>query len=174
MKHFAWFTLAILVSSIPAQSQEQKQAAPEPIGNTKPCLVVKHKGTVGRRLLWTALIGIPIAPGAKYDHVDAINFQKAKPSYKGKELQEFQAQGVRVMILKRTISSITCILHAKLAVNQRARRRNPSTSPSQPTKSKRPNHQLSRGLSTTEVLAADAASQRRSTVGCRTSCPCTM
>ncbi|HXN53136.1 MAG TPA: hypothetical protein VN943_14485 [Candidatus Acidoferrum sp.] len=101
MKHFAWFTLAILVSSIPAQSQEQKQAAPEPIGNTKPCLVVKHKGTVGRRLLWTALIGIPIAPGAKYDHVDAINFQKAKPSYKGKELQEFQAQGVRVMILEK-------------------------------------------------------------------------
>jgi hypothetical protein len=99
MKHLLWFTLALLASSIPAQSQERKQAAPEPAGNAKPCLVVKHKGTVGRRLLWTALIGVPIAPGAKYDHVDAINFQQAKPAYKGKELQQFQAQGVRVMIL---------------------------------------------------------------------------
>ena len=101
MKHLLWFTLALLASSIPAHSQEQKQAAPEPAGNAKPCLVVKHKGTVGRRLLWTALIGVPIAPGAKYDHVDAINFQQAKPAYKGKELQQFQAQGVRVMILEK-------------------------------------------------------------------------
>jgi hypothetical protein len=62
---------------------------------------VKHKGTVGRRLLFTALIGVPIAPGTKYDHVDAINFQKAKPAYKGKELQGFQAEGVRVMILEK-------------------------------------------------------------------------
>ena len=101
MKHLLWFMLALLVSSIPAQSQEQKQTTSEPVGNAKPCLVVKHKGTVGRRLLWTALIGVPIAPGAKYDHVDAMNFQQAKPSYKGKELQGFQAQGVRVMILEK-------------------------------------------------------------------------
>lgn len=37
----------------------------------------------------------------KYDHVDAINFQKAKPAYKGKELQGFQAEGVRVIILEK-------------------------------------------------------------------------
>lgn len=101
MRHLLWSTLAFLMSSIPAQGQEQKQATSEPAGNAKPCLVVKHKGTVGRRLLWTALIGVPIAPGAKYDHVDAINFQQAKPAYKGKELQRFQAQGVRVIILEK-------------------------------------------------------------------------
>jgi hypothetical protein len=101
MKHSLWFTLALLAASMPAQSQEQKQATAEPAGNANSCLIVKHKGTVGRRLLWTALIGVPIAPGAKYDHVDAINFQKAKPAYKGKELQAFQAEGVRVMILEK-------------------------------------------------------------------------
>src|ERR1700730_7409475 len=101
MRHFFWFTLALLASSIPAQSQEQKQATSEPAGNAKSCLIVKHKGTVGRRLLWTALIGVPIAPGAKYDHVDAINFKKGQPAYKGKELQQFQSEGVRVMILEK-------------------------------------------------------------------------
>jgi hypothetical protein len=99
MKQLLWFTWAVLVLYIPAQSQEQKQGAPEPAGNAKSCLIVKHKGTVGRRLLWTALIGVPIAPGAKY--VDAIGFQNAKPAYKGKDLQRFQAQGVRVMILEK-------------------------------------------------------------------------
>ena len=101
MRHLLWFTLAVFVLSIAAESQEAKQAAPDPTGNAKSCLIVKHKGTVGRRLLWTALIGVPIAPGAKYDHVDAINFQNAKPAYKGKDLQGFQAQGVRVMILEK-------------------------------------------------------------------------
>lgn len=101
MKHLLWFTLALLAASMPALSQEQKPATVEPASNAKSCLIVKHKGTVGRRLLWTALIGVPIAPGAKYDHVDAINFQKAKPTYKGKELQAFQAEGVRVMILEK-------------------------------------------------------------------------
>src|SRR6266849_1409447 len=101
MKHLPWFTLALLASSIAAQSQEQKPVTAEPAGSARSCLIVKHKGTVGRRLLFTALIGVPIAPGAKYDHVDAINFQNAKPAYKGKDLQAFQAQGVRVMILEK-------------------------------------------------------------------------
>ena len=101
MRHLLWFTLAVFVLCIPAESQEAKQAAPDPAVNAKSCLIVKHKGTVGRRLLWTALIGVPIAPGAKYDHVDAIDFQNAKPAYKGKDLQGFQAQGVRVMILEK-------------------------------------------------------------------------
>lgn len=101
MKHLLGFIVALLVFSIPVGSQEQKQPTSEPVSNAKPCLIVKHKGTVGRRLLWTALIGVPIAPGAKYDHVDAINFQKAKPAYKGKELQGFQDEGVRVMILEK-------------------------------------------------------------------------
>jgi hypothetical protein len=101
MRHFLWFTLAACLLCIAAESQEAKQAASEPVGSAKSCLIVKHKGTVGRRLLWTALIGVPIAPGAKYDHVDAINFQNAKPAYKGKDLQGFQAQGVRVMILEK-------------------------------------------------------------------------
>lgn len=101
MRHLLWFTLAAFVLCIAAESREAKQAPAEPAGNAKSCLIVKHKGTVGRRLLWTALIGVPIAPGAKYDHVDAINFQNAKPAYKGKDLQGFQAQGVRVMILEK-------------------------------------------------------------------------
>src|SRR6266436_4760523 len=62
-------------------------------------LTLKESGTWNHQ--FAALIGVPIAPGTKYDHVDAINFQKSKPAYKGKELQGFQAEGVRVMILEK-------------------------------------------------------------------------
>src|SRR6266849_4635480 len=99
MKHLLWLAMAALVSSIPAQSQEQKPATAEPAGNAKSCLIVKHKGTVGRRLLWTALIGVPIAPGAKYDFVDGVNVKGGKMSYKGKELEAMQAAGARVIVL---------------------------------------------------------------------------
>ena len=101
MKHALWLAIALVMFCTPAQSQEQKQTTPGAAGNSKGCLIVKHKGTVGRRLLWTALIGVPIAPGSKYDHVDAINFQEAKPAYKGKDLQKFQAEGVRVQVLEK-------------------------------------------------------------------------
>src|SRR5260370_8547016 len=104
MKHLLWFTLALLVASIEAQSQEQTPVTAEPASSAKSCRIVKHKGTVGRRLLFTALLGVPIAPGTKYDHADAINFLKSKPAYKGKELQGFQAEGVRLMILETTYS----------------------------------------------------------------------
>jgi hypothetical protein len=33
--------------------------------------------------------------------VDEINFQNAKPTYKGKELQQFQANGVHVIVLEK-------------------------------------------------------------------------
>lgn len=134
MRHLLWFTLALLASSIPAQSQEQKQATPEPEGAAKSCLVVKHKGTVGRRLLWTALIGVPIAPGAKYDHVDAINFQQAKPAYKGKELQQFQAQGVRVMILEKNYKQENLDSARKACYE-------PEGSPTQPKQERKPTEQ---------------------------------
>src|ERR1700736_4574610 len=101
MKWCFWIVVSLLVMSTATQGREPKQSQSNPENTGKSCLIVKHKGTVGRRLLWTALIGVPIAPGAKYDHVDAINFQQAKPAYKGKELQQFQAQGVRVMILEK-------------------------------------------------------------------------
>jgi len=63
------------------------------------CLIVKHKGTVGRRLMFTALIGVPIAPGSKYDYVDSINMGATKTSYGGKELQAFEGDGVHVVVL---------------------------------------------------------------------------
>jgi hypothetical protein len=86
-------TVAVLLSAsfTAAQSAEQ---------TPKGCLIVKHKGTVGRRLLFTALIGLPIAPGAKYDLVEASHMPAPKMSYKGKELEELQATGVRVIVLE--------------------------------------------------------------------------
>jgi hypothetical protein len=78
MKRALWLQIALVLLSTPAQSQEQKEATSGPAGNARPCLIVKHKGTVGRRLLWTALIGVPIAPGAKYDHVDGITTPSGK------------------------------------------------------------------------------------------------
>lgn len=134
MKHLLWLSLALLVLSIPAESQEQKPATSEPVSNAKSCLIVKHKGTVGRRLLFTALIGVPIAPGTKYDHVDAINFQRAKPAYKGKELQGFQAEGVRVMILEKNYTQ------ANLD-SARTSCREPEGQPTQPKQETKPPEQ---------------------------------
>ncbi len=97
----ALLVLVLGVLSASAQNQEQKQTPPSSEGSkAKPCLIVKHKGTIGRRLIWTALIAVPIAPGANYDYVDSVNYT-AKPKYKGKELQQVQAQGVHVIILER-------------------------------------------------------------------------
>jgi hypothetical protein len=125
MKHSLWFAVTLL-AAMPAQSQEQKPPTSEPGSSAKSCLIVKHKGTVGRRLLWTALIGVPIAPDAKYDHVDAIDFANARPAYKGKDLQGFQAQGGRVMILKKNYTQENL---------DSARRscREPEAPPTQPT-----------------------------------------
>jgi hypothetical protein len=69
------------------------------------CLIVKHKGTIGRRLMWTALIGVPIAPGAKFDLVQQINYPQAKMAYKGKQLEQLQKDGVKVMVLENKHSS---------------------------------------------------------------------
>lgn len=65
------------------------------------CIIVKHKGTVGRRLMFTALMGVPIAPGSKYDLVDSMGYHVEKPALKGKELEKLQAQGVRVIVLEK-------------------------------------------------------------------------
>jgi membrane-associated protease RseP (regulator of RpoE activity) len=82
----------LLVLAAPAFAQ-RPDAGPD------SCLIVKHKGTVGRRLIWTALVGIPIAPGAKYDYVDSMDFRSAKLKYGGKELQGIQQSGVHVIVL---------------------------------------------------------------------------
>lgn len=80
------------------------QGSAEAISSGSPssgdaCLLVKHKGVVGRRLAWFFLIGVPIAPGAKFDYVDAIDFQQFKTSYTSKDLQKLQTQGVHVIVL---------------------------------------------------------------------------
>jgi hypothetical protein len=67
----------------------------------EPCLIVKHKGTVGRRLMWTALIGVPIAPGAKFDYVDSVNYPPSKMSFSGKELKKIQESGAHVIVLDK-------------------------------------------------------------------------
>jgi hypothetical protein len=105
-------------NAAPAQSPSPGQTpnstpAPSPGASTevKPapapsaCLIVKHKGTVGRRLMWTALIGVPIAPGSKYDLVDTINYPDAKTAYKGKELEAIQKSGVHVVVLDNKYSA---------------------------------------------------------------------
>ena len=61
--------------------------------------------TVGRRLMFTALLGVPIAPGAKYDLVDTVNYKAEKVAYKGKEIQEVQKQGVHVIVLEKRAAS---------------------------------------------------------------------
>ncbi len=83
----------------PVQTTQSTGQAAQP--ESKGCLIVKHKGTVGRRLIFTALIGVPIAPGAKYDLVDSVGYKAEKVAYKGKELQALQKQGVHVIVLEK-------------------------------------------------------------------------
>lgn len=71
-----------------------------------PCLVVAHASTVGKRLVWTALIGVPIAPGANYDYVDST-LTKVKMKYRGKELQKLREQGVRILVEQKG-QHVTC------------------------------------------------------------------
>jgi len=54
--------------------------------------------------MWTALIGVPIAPGAKYDYVESFGLV-SKMSYNGKELQKLQGDGVKVVVLQNKYSS---------------------------------------------------------------------
>jgi len=82
--------IAVLALAATAFAQQQNS-----------CLIVKHKGTVGRRLIYFALIGVPIAPGANYDYVDSTNFANAKMSYKGKQLEEIQSSGTHVIVLDK-------------------------------------------------------------------------
>lgn len=77
---------------------------------------MKHKGTVGRRLLWTALIGVPIAPGAKYDYVDSVRFPSSKMSYHGKELEDIQASGTHVVVLDKFSSEALAAARQSCAV----------------------------------------------------------
>jgi hypothetical protein len=81
------------------------------------CLIVKHKGTLGRRLMFTALVGIPIAPGSKYDLVDAINVRISGVAFKGKELERIQADGVRVVILENKYTPVD-LDHARISCGQ--------------------------------------------------------
>ncbi len=77
------------------------QGRPKTGAATSQCLIVKHKGTIGRRLIFTALIGVPIAPGAKYDLVSAVNYRAQKVAFTGKQLEKLQAEGVRVTVLEK-------------------------------------------------------------------------
>jgi hypothetical protein len=93
----------------PAAPAAAAEAPAAPLASTiqpvKACLIVKHKGTVGRRLVWTALIGVPIAPGASYDYVDSNGMSSTKMAYKGKELQKMQGTGVKVIVLQNKYST---------------------------------------------------------------------
>ncbi len=80
----------------PASSEVQASGAA-----ASQCLIVKHKGTIGRRLIFTALIGVPIAPGTKYDLVSAVNYRAQKVAFTGKQLEKLQAEGVRVTVLEK-------------------------------------------------------------------------
>ena len=100
MKAFVIAVLVLLTCGLSfAQSPASTNTA-ETAASSPGCLIVKHKGTLGRRLLFTALIGVPIAPGAKYDLVEAIRVSAAKMNYKGKELETLQTAGVRVIVLE--------------------------------------------------------------------------
>jgi hypothetical protein len=93
----------------------------------QPCLIVKHKGTVGRRLIYFALIGVPIAPGANYDYVDSANLSNSKMSYKGKQLEQIQASGTHVIVLdKYTPDGVAAARQSCAAANIPAVRTEPT------------------------------------------------
>jgi hypothetical protein len=92
LRTFFLLTLAVMPATY-AQTPEMPQSP------QKGCLIVKHKGTIGRRLIFTSLTGFPLALGDKYDLVDSLGYQGAKLSYQGKELEEIQKTGTRIVVL---------------------------------------------------------------------------
>lgn len=66
-----------------------------------PCLVVVHASTLGKRLVWTAVVGVPIAPGANYDYVDSNLVPDVKMKYSGKELAKVHKTGVHVVVIEK-------------------------------------------------------------------------
>jgi hypothetical protein len=105
----AGLSVALCICAYAQSPQETPPSNPAPaVAPTSilpPCLIVKHKGTVGKRLLWTALIGVPIAPGASYDYVDNVNYPNPRMSYKGKALQKIETNGVKVVVLNDKFTS---------------------------------------------------------------------
>jgi hypothetical protein len=101
------FLIALQLSLVgnvsPRQVGQAQSDSSAPASHAAPasCLIVKHKGTVGRRLIFTVLIGVPIAPGANYDLVDSVDYKPEKIAYKGKELQAVEKQGVHVIVLEK-------------------------------------------------------------------------
>jgi len=67
-----------------------------------------------------------------------MNFQKAKPTYKGKELQEFQAQGVHVLILEKKYTQENLDSARKAC-------REPEGPPTQPKQEPKPPEQKQEG-----------------------------
>jgi hypothetical protein len=100
---FSLAALVLFAVSIPALAQQSP--APEAAPTQRPCLLVKHKGVVGRRLVWWALIGVPIAPGSQYDYVDSVDFKNSKLAYRGKELEKLEAADVHVIVLNDKFSA---------------------------------------------------------------------
>jgi hypothetical protein len=119
-------TAVMMVIATPAHAQypcgpagawncSSPQTSASPTGTSTPpelhprtansCLLVKHKGTTGRRLAWFFLIGVPIAPGSKYDYIDSIDYTTSKMAYGGKDLLSIQASGVHVIVLNEKFTA---------------------------------------------------------------------
>lgn len=78
----------------------------EPVEDSRPvCLIVKHKGTLGRRAVWFALTGVPIAPGTKYDYVESANLKNVRMAYKSDEVERMVANGVHVIVLNNKFTT---------------------------------------------------------------------
>ena len=90
----------ILLTGSAAWAQPASSAESERQGAAPGCLIVKHKGTMGRRILFTTLTGFPVALGAKYDLVDSAGYKGAKLSYGGRELDQIQKAGTRIIVLQ--------------------------------------------------------------------------
>src|ERR1700733_8589454 len=61
MRKFAMVALVLFGGMAYSQTAQPSNA----------CLIVKQKGTLGRRLIYFALMGFPIAPGGNYVYVDS-------------------------------------------------------------------------------------------------------
>jgi hypothetical protein len=92
--------------ALPSFAEEPAPTATGTAGSPAPCLVVSHASTVGKRLMWAALTGVPIAPGANYDYVDST-LHNVKMKYNGKELQKLQSSGVYVHVIEKH-QEVTC------------------------------------------------------------------
>lgn len=107
MKYAIAVSVFVTMLAVPAIAQD---STPPAAVAPRPCLILKQ--AEGHRFRNSVIAGAltggvgfavgAASGGAKYEYVDAINYDNKKLKYTGKELEKVQASGVHIILVDKT------------------------------------------------------------------------